>query len=99
MGVRLNGEKLESRHESISRHNKAQQIIALSSGALATSGGQQTPLLKDGIRFILMIKPNTGWPITDATKVSLSPPPTLASNAGIIATLALLQAKTRRKAS
>jgi|TARA_R110001632_G_scaffold23778_2_gene67128 thiamine biosynthesis lipoprotein len=91
-GVRLNGESWKVGIESISRHNKAQQIIALSSGALATSGDSKRFLLKDGIRYSHVLNPITGWPITDAPRSITVAAPTCI-NAGIIATLALLQGK------
>mgnify|MGYP003627192757 FL=1 len=90
--ARLNGESWKVGIESISHHNKAQQIIALSSGALATSGDSKRFLLKGGIRYSHVLNPITGWPITDAPRSITVAAPTCI-NAGIIATLALLQGK------
>lgn len=89
-GKRLNGESWKVGIESISDQNQTKHIIALSSGALATSGDSRRFLLKEGIRYSHILNPLTGWPITDAPhSVTVAAPTCI--NAGIIATLATLQ--------
>lgn len=89
-GKRLNGESWKVGIESINDREKAKHIVALSSGALATSGDSRRFLLKDGIRYSHVLNPITGWPITDAPRSVTVAAPTCI-NAGIISTLALLQ--------
>ncbi|WP_330221443.1 FAD:protein FMN transferase [Marinomonas phaeophyticola] len=89
-GRRLNGESWKVGIEPIVDATKAKPIIALSSGALATSEDSQRFLLKNGIRYSHVLNTITGWPITNAPRsVTIAAPTCI--NAGIISTLALLQ--------
>ncbi|MBJ7538110.1 FAD:protein FMN transferase [Marinomonas transparens] len=89
-GPRLNGESWKVGIESLSVDNKAERIIELSSGALATSGDSKRFLLKDGIRYSHVLNPRTGWPVKGAPRsITVAAPNCV--NAGIIATLSLLQ--------
>lgn len=89
-GKRLNGESWKVGIEAVNDQTKAKHIVALSSGALATSGDSRRFLLKDGIRYSHILNPITGWAITDAPRSVTVAAPTCI-NAGIISTLALLQ--------
>jgi thiamine biosynthesis lipoprotein len=89
-GKRLNGESWKVGIESIFDHKKSENIIALSSGALATSGDSRRFLVKDNIRYSHVLNPITGWAVTGAPRCVTVAAPTCI-NAGIISTLALLQ--------
>lgn len=89
-GKRLNGESWKVGIEAVNDQTKAKHIVALSSGALATSGDSRRFLLKDDIRYSHILNPITGWAITDAPRSVTVAAPTCI-NAGIISTLALLK--------
>ena len=89
-GKRLNGESWKVGIESINDPTKATLIVALSSGALATSGDSRRFLMKDGCRYSLVLNPTTGWAMTDAPRSVTVGAPTCV-NAGIVSTLALLK--------
>ncbi len=69
---------------------KSAGMIALSAGALATSGDARRFLLKDGIRYGHILDPRTGWPVRGAPRSVTVAAPTC-TEAGVLATLALLQ--------
>ena len=89
-GKRLNGESWKVGIEAVNDQKQAKHIVALSSGALATSGDSRRFLMKDDIRYSHILNPITGWAITDAPRSVTVAAPTCI-NAGIISTLALLQ--------
>ncbi|ADZ92161.1 FAD:protein FMN transferase [Marinomonas mediterranea] len=89
-GRRLNGESWKVGIESINDHTNAKHVIALSSGALATSGDSRRFLIKDGVRYSHVLNPINGWALTDAPRSVTVAAPTCV-NAGILSTLALLQ--------
>jgi thiamine biosynthesis lipoprotein len=66
--------------------------IKLSKGAIATSGDTRKFLYKDGIRYGHVLNPKTGWPISQGPR-SITVAATTCTEAGILATLALLQNK------
>jgi len=71
-------------------NNCADMIVALKSGALATSGDAKRFLIKDGIRYGHILNAKTGWPIEKAPRsITVVAPQCI--QAGILATLALLQ--------
>lgn len=89
-GKRLNGDSWKVGIESINDQKKAKHIIALSSGALATSGDSKRFLVKNGVRYSHILNPITGWAIQNAPRsVTVAAPTCL--NAGTASTLALLQ--------
>jgi len=66
--------------------------VSLYSGALATSGDSNRYLLKDGKRYSHVLNAKTGWPVESApSSVTVAAPQCV--QAGILATLALLQGK------
>ena len=68
---------------------KADRIIRLSYGALATSGDARRFVLKDGVRYGHILDPTTGWPIKDAPR-SVTVAADTCTEAGMLATLAML---------
>lgn len=64
--------------------------LALSAGALATSGDARRFLLKDGVRYCHVLDPRDGWPVRGAPR-SVTVAAGRCTEAGTLATLALLQ--------
>lgn len=69
---------------------QAAGLIALRTGALATSGDARRYLLKDGVRYSHILDPRSGWPVRDAPRSVTVAAPTC-TEAGLMATLAMLQ--------
>ncbi len=69
---------------------KADRVIRLSQGALATSGDARRFILKDGVRYGHILDPRTGWPIKDAPR-SVTVAADTCTEAGMLATLAMLR--------
>jgi len=70
----------------------ANKVIRIHNGGLATSGDARRFLLKDGIRYGHILNPATGWPVKDAPR-SVTVAADTCTQAGMIATLAMLQGK------
>ena len=68
---------------------KAERVIRLSNGALATSGDARRYLLKDGVRYGHILDPTSGWPIAAAPR-SITVAADTCTQAGMLATLAML---------
>lgn len=68
---------------------KAQKIVHLKTGALATSGDSRRYLLKDGKRYSHILNPITGWPVENAPR-SITVAADTCTQAGMLATLAML---------
>ena len=68
---------------------KADRVIRLSQGALATSGDARRFILKDGIRYGHILDPTTGWPVENAPR-SITVAADTCTEAGMLATLAML---------
>jgi thiamine biosynthesis lipoprotein len=75
--------------EAPDREGTAQTLIALRTGALATSGDSRRFLLKDGIRYSHILNPLTGWPIEHAPD-SITVAADTCTQAGTLTTLAML---------
>jgi len=76
---------------SPSKNNK-DMIISLLNGALATSGDARKFLMNKGLRYSHILNAKTGWPIKQAPRsITVVAPQCI--QAGILATLALLQGK------
>lgn len=71
---------------------RAQTLIRLKNGGLATSGDARRFLLKDGIRYGHILDPVTGWPVADAPR-SITVAADTCTQAGMLATLAMLRGK------
>ena len=67
----------------------------LKQGGIATSGDIYRYLLKDGVRYSHILNPHTGWPINDAPH-SITVVAESCIEAGILATLAMLNGKSAR---
>jgi thiamine biosynthesis lipoprotein len=76
--------------ESVTAAGAAAKQIDLAVGALATSGDARRFLLKDGKRYGHILDPTTGWPVAGAPR-SITVAATTCTQAGMLATLALLQ--------
>lgn len=67
-------------------------VVALASGALATSGDARRHIACDGVRYGHILDPRTGWPVPGAPcAVSVAAPTCLES--GLLAKVALLQGR------
>jgi thiamine biosynthesis lipoprotein len=75
---------------------EATMILELEHGALATSGDSRRYLLKDGVRFGHVLDPRTGWPVTGSPR-SVTVAASSCTEAGLLATLALLQGDRARE--
>ena len=64
----------------------------LERGGIATSGDTRRYLLKDGVRYSHILDPRTGWPVRHAPH-SVTVAAGTCTDAGIIATLAMLHGK------
>ena len=94
-GPRANNEtwKVAIEHpdvDSRGENNNVDMVVALNSGALATSGDARRYLIKNGQRYGHILNAKTGWPIEHAPRsITVVAPQCI--QAGILATLALLQ--------
>jgi len=68
---------------------KAERVIRLGQGALATSGDARRFVLHEGIRYGHILDPTTGWPVRDAPR-SITVAADTCTQAGMLATLAIL---------
>ncbi len=69
---------------------RADRMIELRAGALATSGDARRFLLKEGNRYSHILDPRTGWPVADAPN-SVTVAADTCTQAGMISTLAMLR--------
>jgi len=69
--------------------------IELEEGALATSGDSRRFLLKGSVRYPHILDPRTGWPVMDAPR-SVTVLADACTEAGLLATLAMLQGREAR---
>jgi len=67
-----------------------ERVLALHSGALATSGDAHRYLLNEGVRYSHILNPQTGWPVQQVVR-SVTVAAGSCIEAGMLATLALLQ--------
>lgn len=89
-GPRLNGKTWRVGVESSEHDARAVATVALSQGAVATSGDSRRFVMYQGERLSHILNPKTGWPIRHAPHaVSVAAPTCL--QAGIFTTLAMLQ--------
>jgi thiamine biosynthesis lipoprotein len=76
--------------EDPAQENRAERLIELRSGGLATSGDARRYLLRKGVRYSHILDPRTGWPVTRAPR-SVTVVAGSCVEAGLLATLAMLQ--------
>lgn len=69
--------------------NNTHTLIALTAGAVATSGDSRRFLIKDDIRYGHILDPRTGWPVKNAP-ASVTVAAETCTDAGMLSTLALL---------
>ena len=72
--------------------DRADRLIDLRQGALATSGDARRFLLRDGIRYGHILDPTTGWPVPDAPS-SVTVAAETCTQAGMLSTLAILRGR------
>ena len=78
------------------REHEAKLILDLERGALATSGDSRRFVSRDGIRYGHALNPRTGWPVQHAAR-SVTVAASSCTEAGLLATLALLQGARARQ--
>lgn len=89
-GVRQNGQAWQVGIEQPDQAGSAVTVVELGDAALATSGDAKRYLLKDGVRYGHILNPKTGWPVEAAPR-SLTVQAATCTQAGMLATLAMLQ--------
>ena len=82
--------------EDPEQENSALGEIDLTNGGVATSGDLRRFCIVDGIRLGHILNPRTGWPVTGAPR-SVTVLGDYCVEAGILATLAMLQGPNARK--
>jgi len=65
------------------------ETVALSCGALATSGDYERRIEIDGVRYCHILNPYTGWPVRGLSSVTVVAPQCM--EAGSVATIAILK--------
>lgn len=68
----------------------SETVLAIRSGALATSGDSRRFLLKDGVRYSHILDPTSGWPVEGAPR-SVTVAADTCTQAGMLSTLSMLQ--------
>lgn len=87
-GPRSDGRSWQIGFEKI-KPEQREQILSMTSGAIATSGDSQRYLIKDGIRYSHILDPVSGWPVQHAPHSVTAIAPTCIE-AGIYTSLALM---------
>jgi thiamine biosynthesis lipoprotein len=91
-GPRVDGTRWNVAIASVESDDTMAGMLELATGALATSGDARRFLLKNGVRYGHILNPRTGWPVKDTPRsVTVAAPSCV--EAGMIATLAMLQGK------
>ncbi|MDE2110541.1 MAG: FAD:protein FMN transferase [Alphaproteobacteria bacterium] len=91
-GPRKYGTRWKVAIESVEKNGEMAGMLELADGALATSGDTRRFLMKDGVRYGHILNPRTGWPV-EHTPRSVTVAATTCVEAGMFATLAMLQGK------
>ena len=91
-GPRASGMPWNVAIESVDQSGHLAGLLELANGALATSGDSRRYLLKDGVRYGHILNPATGRPVKDTLR-SVTVAAATCVEAGMIATLAMLQGK------
>ncbi|MCG8043433.1 MAG: FAD:protein FMN transferase [Candidatus Thiodiazotropha endolucinida] len=89
-GMRLSKQPWSVGIENPSHPDTPKGLLKISRGALATSGDTRRYLMHNGKRYGHLLNPKTGWPI-DAASRSATVAAATCTEAGLLATLALLQ--------
>lgn len=77
-------------YDQTGQQSVANKLIDITRGGLATSGDARRHVVKDGKRYGHLLNPKTGWPVVGAP-CSVSVAATSCTEAGILATLAMLE--------
>jgi thiamine biosynthesis lipoprotein len=91
-GARADGSDWRVAIEDVDSAGRPAAMLALSRGALATSGDAHRFLIHEGKRYGHVLDPRTGWPIEAAPR-SVTVLADSCSEAGLLAKLALLRGK------
>jgi thiamine biosynthesis lipoprotein len=91
-GPRKYGTRWKVAIESVDKNGQLAGMLELADGALATSGDARRFLLKDGVRYGHILNPRTSRPV-EQTPRSITVAAATCIEAGMIATLAMLQGK------
>ena len=91
-GMRRGGEHWTVGIEDPNRHQQAASMLKIGRGAIATSGDANRFIFHRGKRYGHILNPKTGWPVEDSPR-SVTVGADTCTDAGIIATLAMLQGK------
>lgn len=78
--------------EAPSRQGEALEMVAVQSGALATSGSSYRYLLSEGRRYGHVLNPRTGWPVEEPP-LSVTVAASTCTEAGMLATFAMLHGR------
>ena len=90
--VRQGGDDWHIGIEDPNRSQQASSSLKISRGAIATSGDARRCIIHRGKRYGHIINPKTGWPTAESPR-SVTVIAGTCTDAGIIATLAMLQGK------
>jgi thiamine biosynthesis lipoprotein len=91
-GPRKYGMRWKVAIESVEKNDELAGMLELADGALATSGDARRYLLKDGVRYGHILNPQTCRPVAQVPR-SVTVAAATCIEAGMIATLAMLQGK------
>jgi thiamine biosynthesis lipoprotein len=91
-GPRGDGQRWNVAIASVESDDAMAGMLELANGALATSGDARRFLMKDGVRYGHILDPRTGWPVKNTPR-SVTVAASSCVEAGMIATLAMLQGK------
>ena len=95
-GPRKSGARWNVAIESVERSGDMAGLVELANGALATSGDSRRFLLKDGVRYSHILDPRIARPVADPPR-SVTVAAATCIEAGMIATLAMLQGRRAEK--
>jgi thiamine biosynthesis lipoprotein len=95
-GPRGGGRRWTVAIESVDRSGEAAAMLEIAGGALATSGDARRFLLKNGVRYSHILDPRKGRPVMGAPR-SVTVAAQTCLEAGMIATLAMLQGRKAEK--
>lgn len=87
-GPRRGGEPWRVGVEDPGREDRAERLLELRGGGLATSGDARRYLLRDGVRYSHILNPCTGWPVRGAPR-AVTVAAGSCTEAGLLATIAM----------
>ena len=90
LGPRCSGQPWQIAVEDPQQETVSRGNIAVTQGAMATSGDSHRYLLRDGVRYSHILDPRNGWPIPHAPR-SVTVIASTCLEAGMLATFAMLE--------